>query len=224
MKKSYLLMLIVIAGIWVSGSRQALAATGLSEAEELILDKLRAGIEIDGELRYIPASYLNQIENELIRNKTDLTTEQAGIAWDKLTKVLQYMEDMNIRDITNIESSETAFKLLSLISEAASEIGYSVSIDLTDRTVNVENPEGEAVLIAKNTINQTGFDLRPVLMVGAMLLSVFLVCLLAYVRWNMLAKNMSINHQQKEALQEEPEDKRMERMEEQSGEELKEQV
>ncbi len=224
MKKSYLLMLIVIAGIWVSGSRQALAATGLSEAEELILDKLRAGIEIDGELRYIPASYLNQIENELIRNKTDLTTEQAGIAWDKLTKVLQYMEDMNIRDITNIESSETAFKLLSLISEAASEIGYSVSIDLTDRTVNVENPEGEAVLIAKNTINQTGFDLRPVLMVGAMLLSVFLVCLLAYVRWNMLAKNMSINQQQKEALQEEPEDKRMERMEEQSGEELKEQV
>ena len=223
MKKNYLLMLIVIVGIWMAGSRQALAATGLSDAEELILDKLRAGVEVDGELRYIPVSYLNQIENELIKNKTDLTTEQAGIAWDKLNKVLQFMGDMQIQDVMNIKSSETAFKLLSLISEAASEIGYSVSIDLADRTISVENPEGEAVLIAKNTINQTGFDLRPVLTVGAMLLSVFLVCLLAYVRWNMLAKNMSINQKQKEALQEEPEDKRMEQIEAQRGEERRSQ-
>ncbi len=208
--KRFWLILIVIAGIQIFCSQPVLAATGLSEAEELILDKLREGTVVDGELRYIPVSYLNQIENEMIRNKTDLNMEQADVVLDRMDKILQFMEEMHIQDVMNIENSETAFKFLTMVSEAASEIGYSVSVDLVDRTINIENPEGEAVLIANNTINQTGFTYQPLLTAGAMLLSVFLSCLLAYIRWTKMGENRNINRLPEETLGTVPEDGKIE--------------
>ncbi|MGF7142882.1 hypothetical protein HNQ56_001304 [Anaerotaenia torta] len=216
MKKYYLLILIVSAGLLISSPRQALAATGLSEAEEILLDKLGAGVEVDGETRYIPVAYLNQIENELIRNKTDLTMEQAEAVAEKWNEVSRLMEDMDIQDVMNVQSPETALKLLTLVSEAASEIGYSVTLDLSNGSVNITDPEGEEVYLAKNTIKQTGFEYQPVLIGGRVLLSVFAACIFLYavgniyLRWK---KTMKYKKQPKKSrLSEEEKEAIMERL------------
>ncbi|MDF2486113.1 MAG: hypothetical protein K0R46_2281 [Herbinix sp.] len=209
MKKNYLFVLILTTFWSLNSLDYAMAATGLSEAEQMILNKLEAGVEIDGEMSYLSVSYLNQAENELIKNEIDITVEQAGAIIKKIDEVLAVISGMSLVDITNLQGSEAAFQLLTLIDEAAKEIDYEVSIDISDRSVNIRNPEGDTVFVASNGINQTGAHSIPRLEMGLLFLWLLIICCAASVvvimitgkekqelqRWQMNNKGIGMNHE-----------------------------
>ncbi len=157
MKRSYLIIFILILLFSWNDTNQVMAATGITKAEQLILDKMKAGVEFNEEMKYLPISYANQAENEFISNKVDITEEQAELIIQKMDEAIRIMNDSGMSDITNMQNSEVLFSLLTLVSEVADEVNYEVAIDIANRSVNIKNPEGDTVFIAKNTVNQTGY-------------------------------------------------------------------
>jgi hypothetical protein len=177
MKKNYLLILIVTLLLPLIGSNNAMAATGVSDAEQLILDKMRAGAEMNGEIKYLPVAYLNQAENEFISNKVDLTVEQAELIISKIDDAVDIISELDTVDMVNIQNSEVALQLLTLVSEVATEVDYEVSVDIANRSINVRNPEGNTVFIAKNGINQTGKSVSPAMwVVSGLVIAVLVLC------------------------------------------------
>ncbi len=156
MKKNYLLIFILTLLLTLTISSNAMAATGISAAEQLILDKMKEGADINGDKKYLSSAYVNQAENEFLRNKVDLTKEQAEFIIAKIDEAIAVISEVGAVDIANIQNSEVAFQLLSLVGEVANEVNYEVSVDIANRSINVTNPEGDTVFIAKNTVNETG--------------------------------------------------------------------
>lgn len=181
MKKNYLLILILTLLFCWYGTNNALAATGISDAEQLILDKMRAGAKINGEMKYIPIAYVNQTENEFMSNNEDLTEEQAALVIAKIEEAVKLISQMGTVDIMNIQNSEVALELLTIVGEVANEVNYEVSFDIANRSVNVKNPDGGTVFLAKNIVNQTGFNIPSIVLVSGLILSIVMVSIVSSV-------------------------------------------
>lgn len=174
MKKRIISTILMTIWIVLLSADLTFAITGVSAAESRILEELKAGAEVNGVVRTIPAAYLNQVENELIKNKIDLSNEQAEIILGKIEEARQLLKTLNIKDLNDIKNTETVLRLLTLIDEAASAAKYTVSIDLAKMSVNIINPEGEMIFVSTNTINQTGSDIDNVIPFCFFVLSILL--------------------------------------------------
>ncbi len=173
MKRKYrILTLILTMGLLFINSEFAMAATGLSEEEELILERLSEGVEMNGIKVIPPASYLYQIENELMKNEVDITPEQATVINHKIDEAVELVKDVSIEDLEHFKNSDTAKKLISLVEEATVIADYTVSIDIVNGTINVVNSEGNYVFMAKSVINQTGFDMTQTVIVGCAMITI----------------------------------------------------
>ncbi len=158
MKKYYVLIAILTLIFTLISPNYAMAATGISDAEQLILDKLKSGAEINGDMCYLPTAYINQAENELIGNEVDLTAEQVDVVVSKIDEAIEIMSVMGNVDINNIVHSEAALRLLTVATEAANAVDYEISVDIVNSSIDVRNSEGDTVFITKNMVNQTGYS------------------------------------------------------------------
>ncbi|MDF2908059.1 MAG: hypothetical protein K0R34_3380 [Herbinix sp.] len=185
MKKNYLLIAFLTLLFTLNNPGNAKAATGISDAEQLILDKLVSGAEINGEMSYLPVAYINQAENELIRNDVDLTAKQADMIISKIDEAIEIISEMDNVDMNSIPNSEAALRLLTVATEAASAVDYEVSVDIVNSSIDVRNSEGDTVFIAKNMVNQTGYNddswlmnsmlAIMVVIIGTLLLSIYTI-------------------------------------------------
>lgn len=193
MKKNYLLIGILSLLFTMISPNNALAATGISDAEQLILDKLKSGAEINGEMSYLPIAYLNQAENELISNEVDLTVEQADVIISKIDEAVELISAMGNVDMNSLPNSEAALKLLTVATEAANAIDYEVSLDIVNSSIDVRNSEGDTVFIAKNMVNQTGFYDPSWLMYTQLILTVITIGTIFIVIYN--SKDVGLNYE-----------------------------
>lgn len=177
MKKRIIITIIMAVWVVLISSGYVFAATGLTSAENKVLEKLKSSVKLDGEVYTIPVYYLNQIENELIKNKENITDKQAELIIKKIDEAIKLLRKMSIKDLSDLNDTETVLKLLTLIDEAAAAADYQVSINLSKMSVNVINPEGKMIFIAQNTINQTGPDRTEIIKSFAFTASLFLLCL-----------------------------------------------
>lgn len=192
MKRVKFLICTVLCIICFAHTQTATAATGLSEAEEVILDKLEAGFEYNGIIIKIPVAYLNQVEVELMKNEKDIAEEQAEIINRKIDEAIMIVQSMKLSDFENIESSEVLKKLIKLVYEAAEVVDYTVSIDIADRTIEVINAEGKTAFIPKRVINQTGNDLMATAMIGSILMVLLITCVVIAVKMKLFAKTIEV--------------------------------
>lgn len=177
MKKMYrFLTLVLTIGILFMSTEHAMAATGLSEAEESILDRLTEGVEMNGMVVRPPVSYLNQIENELIKNEMDITQEQARLINLKIEEAADLVKTVSMEEIAHFKNSDIAKNLIVLLEEVAEIANYTLFVDVENETFNVLDSNDNYVFMAKNVINQTGFQITPTIIVGCILLSSLLVC------------------------------------------------
>jgi hypothetical protein len=182
MKRKLMVVILVTILMCLAGTEYVLAATGVSEAEQTILDKMKAGVEVNGKVVHMPVSYINQAENELIKNEVDLTSEQAAVINQKIEEAMEIVKTISLKDLTEMRKPEAVFKLIKIVDEAAAEIDYKVSIDFRTMALNITNPKGDTVFVSKNSINQTGFDYTATALVGIVLLGVFFLCLILAIR------------------------------------------
>ena len=192
MKKKSILVFVLTIGMFLINSEYAMAATGISDVEELVLDRLREGIEMNGIVVQIPVSYLNQVENELMKNDIDITAEQAVIVNSKIDEATEMVKTMSMADIVNLKNSDTSKQLIGLVEETAAVLDYSVSINMTDGSVNIINSDGNFVFVTKNAIKQTGFELTETVIVGSILVILLATCIVLADRKNLLVQNMKV--------------------------------
>jgi hypothetical protein len=80
-------------------------------------------------------------------------------------------------DMSNLQNSEVVIRLLTLVSEVANVVDYEVSVDISNQSFSVNNPDGDTVFIAKNSVNQTGGYEFPTAWVCGLFMAVLVICL-----------------------------------------------
>ncbi|HWT27735.1 MAG TPA: hypothetical protein VN131_07320 [Mobilitalea sp.] len=182
MKRKIVFAVILTILMCIVSSEYATAATGLSVGEQSILDKLKTGIEIKGKVEHIPVTYINMVENEFIKNETDITPEQAAAIIGKLDEAIDIVKTAGLKDVADIKTSTEALRIMKLADEAAGIVHYSLSINLSDMSLNITDPEGNSILVSKSGINQTGFDLTSALIVGLVLIIILIACAVTVIK------------------------------------------
>ena len=194
MKKKCILILVLTIGMFLFSSENAMAATGISDAEESILERLSEGIEMNGVIVNMPVSYLNQVENELMKNEVDITEEQAVIIRSKMDEAAEIVETMNISELMNFNNSNSVKQLIKLVEETASIANYTVSFDFANASANIVDSDGNYVFVAKNTINQTGYDITETIIVGSVLVVLLAACIILASKMNLFVKKVKYRY------------------------------
>jgi hypothetical protein len=187
MKKS-IVAVVLTAVMCFATSTSAFAANGLSSAEQSILNKLQAGVEVDGHVVQVPAAYINQAENELMKNKTDLTAAQAKEINSIIDQVVALAKEENIKSAADLKASASKDKIVSLVKNAASVAGYKVALDAATGTVTVADPDSNVAFTSKNVINQTGFDMQATVAVAIALVSLLAASVVVADKKKLFAK------------------------------------
>lgn len=164
MKKFRMLSALFALVLCLAGSVSAMAA-GMNAEEEALLQKLKDGITVDGQQVTLPASYLNQAENELM--KVDLSAEQADTLQAKIDEAAAVIQEEKITSPADLKKSARLEEVVGIAQEAAESVGYTVSFNASTKQVAVKDTEGNTVFETKNVINQTGFDFSSVLFAAA---------------------------------------------------------
>lgn len=194
MKKKCILILVLTMGMFLLSSENAMAATGISDAEESILERLSEGIEMNGVIVKMPVSYLNQVENELMKNEVDITAEQAAIIRSKMDEAAEIVETMNMSELMDFNNSDSVKQLIRLVEETASIANYTVSFDFANASANIVDSDGNYVFVAKNTINQTGYDITETIIVGSVLVALLAACIILASKMNLFVKKVKYRY------------------------------
>ena len=194
MKKKCILILVLTIGMFLFSSENAMAATGISDAEESILERLSEGIEMNGVIVKMPVSYLNQVENELMKNEVDITAEQAAIIRSKMEEAAEIVATMNMSELMDFNNSDSVKQLIRLVEETASIANYTVSFDFANASANIVDSDGNYVFVAKNTINQTGYDITETIIVGSVLVALLAACIILASKMNLFVKKVKYRY------------------------------
>lgn len=184
MKKKCFVLVVLTVLLCITDLEYVMAATGLSKAEESILEKLNSEVNMNGIVMKIPTSYLNQVENELMKNEVDISKDQAKVINGKIDEALSIVEAMDFDDLADMENSKSIAKLLKLVDEAAAVVEYKVTVDIANYSVHITDPEGDTVHVAQSKINQTGYSLTAAVIVGSVLIAILFTCVIATWRLN----------------------------------------
>jgi hypothetical protein len=187
MRKKSLAGLALTLIMCLMASTSAMAATGLSKAEESILDNLKAGVEVNGKVVAVPASYINQAKNELMKNDVDITAKQAATINEKIDEAAAIVKKEKITKASDLKNSKEVNKVVELTKEAAGVAGYTVSYDAASGIVKVLDPDGNVVFTTKNVINQTGFDMQATAVAGIAFVTLLAACILVADRKKLFA-------------------------------------
>lgn len=171
MKKT--LLAIIAALVLVSVlAVTAFAATGISEAEQKLLDKFKAGVTLsDGTLVTPPATYITKAEQEL--TKEELTAEEIAILEKAIDDTYATIKAENLHNATEIKASAKYDEIVANIQEACAKVGYTV--DPHDEVEDVE-------------IKRTGVDMTATIVAVCALVAVLAICGAVIAKKRLLVK------------------------------------
>lgn len=186
MKIKKFMVAAVATMLCLAGTMTAFAA-GISTDEQAIIDKLKAGFTVDGKTVSVPTDIINQVENEFMKNETDVTAAQASVIEGKMDEVIAFAQANDVTDVAS--AKEYADDIIPLVQAAASEIGYTVAYDASSDTgLTVSDPEGNTVYTSKAVVNQTGFDMTAPIAVGVGMVAILAACVVVASKKNLFAK------------------------------------
>jgi len=185
MKGKKFVVIILLSLISLFSPITAFAA-GLSSGEEALLEKLKAGVELNGIVRRLPIEFLNQVENELMKNDTDITLEKAQYLSDRMDEVIAIAQSKNFTTVNDLK--ESINEIFPIIVEAADSVGYFVEFDAIEREVSVTDLDGNTVFTSKGIINQTGIDLTGLVITGGLIVILLTACIVVANKRNMFVK------------------------------------
>ena len=143
---------LLSAAIAATTSMSAFAA-GINSAEQKILDELRTSVDMEGNDKYLPVSYINQAENYF--NTIEMTEAESKdiIAVIKDGKnFLANSGASNISDLTFAQKQE----LLAYGEKAVAVLDMTMSYDKTTKKLTILDPKGEVAFNATPTLTKTG--------------------------------------------------------------------
>ena len=151
MKKTIKLISIAMlsAAVAVSASL-SVSAAGINNAEQKILDELKTTVTMEGNIKTLPTSYINQAENYF--NTVEITEEQANEIISKIESTKTFLTNtgaVNYATLTDAQEDE----FISRCKEIAAVVGLKIAYDKATQTVTIIDADGKVIFVAANVGN-----------------------------------------------------------------------
>lgn len=170
MKLKKLLVLTVAITTFFVSTLNVFAASGISAEEQQILNRLKAGITVNGVVKQVPAEYYNMAVTELTNNGADLTADQVNtIIGDIDSAQAVISSDANIKSLKDVRNSDKFSTIVAYANAAAnvantnltSIIDVSGTVKIVDKAVGDGSGASATTTVAEtgSIIKQTGVDL-----------------------------------------------------------------
>lgn len=144
-----LLLSLVLMSLFVL---PVLGASDVNAEEQKVLDKLTAGVTIDGKTVDLSAEELNLAKNFFMRDEIDLTAADVAGLLTAIDAAAKIMQDAKVSDITKLSTDDK----LALLKVAQDAVAAVESVELTfayDFDTNIAQILGaEGVVLAESTV------------------------------------------------------------------------
>ncbi len=170
----------------------AYAATGVSAEEQRILDRLSAGVSLNGTVVQVPAEYYNMAVTELTNNAVDLTTDKVDSIIGNIDAAeAEIATDSSITSLADLKTSDKLNTIISYANTAAntanpnltSVVDASGNVSIVDKSVGTGSSatasSAGTVAESGSIIKQTGFDLTQSVIVMLSLGTIMTACVFA---------------------------------------------
>lgn len=129
-----------------------LGASDVNAEEQKILDKLAAGVTIDGKLVTLSAEELNLAKNFFMRDEIDLTAADVAGLLTAIDEVAAILKDADVTNVTDLSSSDK----LAIVAIVEAAVAAVESVELTfsyDFDTNIAQVLGAGgVVLAESTL------------------------------------------------------------------------
>lgn len=190
MKIKKIMVAVLTMAMVTASSVMAFAANGVSADEQKILDKLNAGVAVNGTTVKVPAEYVNQAEKYLAAN--DVTADEVATIDSKIDDAFAVVKSENVTDLTKL-SKDAKQKVLADAQSAAKVVGVTVTYDAKSGAVTGKTADGTVVLTgsvkadsttgsttaassSNGVIKATGFGVSATVAVAVALVAGLFVC------------------------------------------------
>ena len=144
-----LLLSLVLMSLFVL---PVLGASDVNAEEQKVLDKLTAGVTIDGKTVALSAEELNLAKNFFMRDEIDLTAADVAGLLTAIDAAAKIMQDAKVSDITKLSTDDK----LALLKVAQDAVAAIESVELTfayDFDTNIAQILGAGgVVLAESTV------------------------------------------------------------------------
>ena len=148
-KMMKLLLSLVLMSLFVL---PVLGASDVNAEEQKVLDKLTAGVTIDGKTVALSAEELNLAKNFFMRDEIDLTAADVAGLLTAIDAAAKIMQDAKVSDVTKLSTDDK----LALLKVAQDAVAAVESVELTfayDFDTNIAQILGaEGVVLAESTV------------------------------------------------------------------------
>ena len=137
---------LLSAAIAATASMSAFAA-GINSAEQKILDELRTSVDMEGNDKYLPVSYINQAENYF--NTIEISDADADTIISKIESTKTFLTGtgaVNYDALTDAQIDEFIVKCNDIVGVINLKLFY----DKATRTVTIVDADGKTVFSATN--------------------------------------------------------------------------
>ncbi|SHJ14320.1 hypothetical protein [Parasporobacterium paucivorans] len=157
MKKEKLFALLTATLLLIAMPVNVSAASGINDAEQSILTKLKAGISVNGTNIAIPAEYINMAETEMMKDGVDITATEASSINAQIDAAAAIVKAEGVSQLSQLSNSAKT-QIVDKTSAAAAVVDYSVTYNTSSDILTIKNSSGAVVATLSNSdiIKATG--------------------------------------------------------------------
>lgn len=137
---------LLSAAVAVSASL-SVSAAGINSAEQKILNELRTTVDMEGNLKTLPESYINQAENYF--NTVEITDAQANEIISKIESTKTFLTNTGAVDYVSLTDAQVD-EFIVRCNDIVGVINLKLLYDKSTRTVTVVDIDGNVVFTASN--------------------------------------------------------------------------
>lgn len=177
MKKGISVLLVMF--FVVSLASVGFAASDINAEEQAILDRLEAGVEVNGEVMEVPAEVLQQAEIFFQRDDVDFTSEDQDAVTGAIDEIDAEIKAQGVTEIADLgtTSRDEIIEIATKGAEAVQSMDLTLTYNPSENVAQILDAEtgdvlGEATYDTEaGPIKQTGFALAPTAIIILLLTS-----------------------------------------------------
>ena len=162
-----------------------LAVPAFAVTKDDIIDEIKAGVNVNGTVKYIPDQYINAVENFFAAN--DFSESELAGALQDLKNAKKIWADSGITEFKNLPRA-TQDKLISAATSAALKLGAKLTFDGKVIEVVDKNGKSYSVVVGNPIQHYSGSEMNIIILMSVTVLTT--LAALAFVSYKLrLNKN-----------------------------------
>ncbi len=151
----------------------AFAASELSPEEKALLDKIKAGVVVNGATVAVPDDYITQAQAYLTKN--DLSATQVDILSKAVDEVVADVKASGVKSFNEMVNTPALnSKIVAVLNDANTKADLGLTITAGDNKLTISDANGK--IFEDTTTKHTGSDYRTVAIAGLGIIVVLAAC------------------------------------------------